>query len=148
MTYLSHFRSNTHYRPLWSPAIYALSGYINEHGFESTGIVSADCCLHNQLRALAPKKLRRRIRDFWPAFKELPKNPEEQNAMLRNIFPVGKTLVVTFDASKETFPETRPNFLALLAAHPELSSRLVKEFWYGGERIYELYEVVRVPHQI
>ena len=68
--------------------------------------------------------------------------------MLRNLFPEGKTLVVTFDASKETFPETRPNFLALLAAHPEFNSRLVKEFWYGGERIYELYEVVRVPHQI
>jgi hypothetical protein len=148
MIYLSHFRSNPHYRPLWSPAIYALSSYINEHGFESTEIVSADCCLHNQLRALAPKKLRRRIRDFWPAFKELPKNPAEQNAMLRNIFPEGKTLVVTFDASKETFPETRPNFLALLAAHPELNFQLVKEFWYGGEKIYELYEVVRVPHQI
>lgn len=146
--YLSHFRNNPHYRPLWSPAIYALASYINEHGFESAKIISVDCCLHNQLRALAPKKLRRRIRDFWPAFKELPKNPEEQESMLKAIFPEGKTLVVTFDASKETFPETRPNFLALLAAHPEISSGLVKEFWYGGEKIYEIYEVVRPPHGI
>ena len=146
MIYLSHFRSNPHYRPLWSPELYALSRYIDKHGFESKKIICADCCVCIQLHVLAPKKLRRRVRDFWPVFKELPRNPEEQDAMLRNLFPEGKTFVVTFDASKETFPETRPNFLALLAAHPELSSRLVKEFWYGGERIYELYEVVRASH--
>jgi hypothetical protein len=146
MVYLSHFRNDPRYPPLWSPEIYSLSRYINEHGFESKIIICADCCVNNQLRALAPKKLRRRMRDFWPAFKNLPNNPEEQNKLLENIFPEGKTFVVTFDASKETFPETRPNFLALLAAHPELSSRLVKEFWYGGERIYELYEVVRASH--
>ncbi len=144
--YLSHFRNDPRYAPLWSPEIYSLSRYINEHGFESKKIICADCCVNNQLRALAPKKLRRRMRDFWPAFKELPKNPEEQNKLLEKIFPEGKTFVVTFDASKETFPETRANFIALLSAHPELNSRLVRELWYGGEKIYELYEVIRPPH--
>jgi hypothetical protein len=146
MIYLSHFRSNPHYQPLWSPEIYSLSRFINDHGFEAKNIICADCCVHNQLRALAPKKLRRRIVDFWPVFKDLPKNPEERNTLVKRIFPEGKTFVVTFDASKETFPETRPNFIALLSAHPELNSRLVREFRYGGEKIYELYEVVRLPH--
>ncbi|PYJ52463.1 MAG: hypothetical protein DME87_00080, partial [Verrucomicrobia bacterium] len=78
--------------------------------------------------------------------KELDKkNEEKQTATLNHIFPVGKNLVVTFPASKETFPETRRNFFASLATHPELEYRLAKEFWFGGEKIYELYEVVRRP---
>jgi hypothetical protein len=32
-----------------------------------------------------------------------------------------------------------------LASHPELKSRLLKEFWYGGEKIYEVYEIDRSP---
>jgi hypothetical protein len=63
--------------------------------------------------------------------------------MLHRIFPEGRNLVLTFAASKETFPETRRNFLDSLRTHPELKSRLAKEFWFGGEKIYELYEVVR-----
>jgi len=47
--------------------------------------------------------------------------------------------------SQELFPETRRNFFASLTTHPELESRLAKEFWFGGEKIYELYEVVRRP---
>ena len=54
--------------------------------------------------------------------------------------------MVTFDASKETFPETRRNFLDFVSAHPELNSRLVNEFWYDGKKIYEVYEVARLPH--
>jgi hypothetical protein len=146
MVYLSHFRNNPQYKPLWSPAIYSLSRYINGHGRDSQKIILVDCCIE-QLHVLAPKKIRGRIRDFWPDFKQLPKTRDEQNAMLANIFPEGRTLVVTFDASKEQFPETRKNFFALLSTHPELNYRLVTEFWYGGERIYELYEVVRLPHQ-
>jgi hypothetical protein len=53
--------------------------------------------------------------------------------------------VLTFAASKETFPETRRNFLAALASHPELNSRLLKEFRYGGENMYEVYEIDRQP---
>jgi len=106
-----------------------------------------DWGLHNQLHALAPKKLRRRMHDYWPAFKELRnRNREKQTATLHYFFPVGKSLVVTFAASKETFPATRRNFLASVASDPALKSRLVKEFWFGGEKIYELYEVVRWPH--
>ena len=30
-----------------------------------------------------------------------------------------------------------------MASHPELKSRLLKEFWYGGEKIYEVYEIDR-----
>jgi hypothetical protein len=142
LTYVSHFRSDSRYKPLWSPAIYSLSRYINDYERESQKIVSVDCCLE-QLQMLAPKKLRRRFRDLWPDFRRLPKTRGEQDALLANIFPQGRTLVITFDPSKETFPETRKNFFALLSAHPELECRLVKEFWYGGEKIYELYEVVR-----
>jgi hypothetical protein len=146
MVYVSHFRNNSHYKPLWSPAIYSLSRYINDHGRDSQKIILVDCCLE-QLHVLAPKKVGRRIRDFWPAFRQPPKTRDEQNAMLTNIFPEGRSLVVTFDASKEAFPETRQNFFSLLSTHPELNYRLVTEFWYGGEKIYEVYEVVRLPHQ-
>jgi hypothetical protein len=142
LRYVSHFRSDSRYKPLWSPAIYSLSRYINDYERGSQKIVSVDCCLE-QLQMLAPKKLRRRFRDLWSDFRRLPKTRDEQDAMLANIFPQGRTLVITFDPSKETFPETRKNFFALLSAHPELECRLVKEFWYGGEKIYELYEVVR-----
>ncbi len=80
----------------------------------------------------------------WPTFQQLDKkNQEEQNAALRSIFPEGKTLALTFAASKETFPETRQNFLAALASHAELKCRLITEFWYGGEKIYEVYEIDR-----
>ena len=143
--YLSHFRTNSHYSPHWSPEIYSLSHYINEHGFEAKSVICVDWGLHNQLHALAPMELRRRMRDCWPTFKELDKkNEEKQTATLNHIFPVGESLVVTF-VSQELFPETRRNFFASLATHPELESRLAKEFWFGGEKIYELYEVVRRP---
>ena len=144
--YLFHFRTNPRYSPRWSPEIYSLSHYINEHGFEAKSIICVDWGLHNQLHALAPKKLRRRMHDFWPAFKELGnKNWEKQSAVVNHIFPKGKSLVLTFAASKETFPETRRNFLDSLSTHPELKSHLVKEFWFAGEKIYELYEIFRPP---
>jgi hypothetical protein len=85
------------------------------------------------------------MHDYWPTFKELGKeNQETQSAKLNFIFPEGKSLALTFAASKETFPETRQNFLAALANHPELKSRLLK-FWYAGEKIYEVYEIDRSP---
>jgi len=51
--YLSHFRTNVHYNPRWSPEIYSLSEYVNKHGFEANRIISADWGLHNQLHACA-----------------------------------------------------------------------------------------------
>ena len=63
--------------------------------------------------------------------------------MLHFIFPEDKVFVLLFPASKEIVPEARRNFLASLASHPELQSRLAKEFWLGNEKIYELYEVTR-----
>src|SRR5205807_4666154 len=76
-TYLSHFRTNRHYNPRWSPEIYSVSEYINEHGFEANCIISADWGLHDQLHALAPKTLRRRMRDFWPVFKQLGQKTQQ-----------------------------------------------------------------------
>ena len=142
--YLSRFEANASYNPRWSPEIYSLSQYINEQGLEAQSVVSVDWGLHNQLHALAPRKLRRRMHDDWPTFKTLEnEDQEKQSAVLNQIFPEGKSLALTFTASKETFPETRRNFLAVLASHPELKWRLVKEFWYAGEKIYEVYEVDR-----
>jgi hypothetical protein len=144
MSYLSHFRSNPHYTPFWSPEIYSLSRYVNEHGFNSKRIIYLDWGLHVQLHALAPKELRRRMYDDWPTFLALSKiDKEKQTAALNQIFPEGKSLAVTFAQSKEMFPDTRRNFLAALAARPEFKSRLVKEFWFGGEKIYEVYEIDR-----
>jgi hypothetical protein len=144
MSYLSHFRSDPHYTAQWSPEIYSLSRYINQHGFEAQAIISVDWGLHNQLHALASKKLRKRMRNPWPTFRRLTqKNEAERTAILHSFFPEGKVFALTFAASKETFPETRRNFLALLASHPEVQSRLAKDFWSGDEKIYELYEVTR-----
>ena len=142
--YLSRFQAASHYNPRWSPEIYSLSHYINEHGIEAKGVISVDWGLHNQLHALAPRELQPRMHDYWPSFQDLgKKNQEEQTTNLNFLFPEGKTLAVTFAASKETFPETRQNFLAALASHPELKGRLLKEFWYAGEKIYEVYEIDR-----
>jgi hypothetical protein len=146
--YLFHFRTNPNYNPRWSPEIYSLSHYINEHGFEANSVICVDWGLHNQLHALAPKKLRPRMHDYWPVFKDLGnKNQEQQSAMLNYIFPKGKNLVLAFAASKETFPETRRNFLASLAGHPELQSHLAKQFRSGNDAIYEVYEVVRASNR-
>ena len=146
MSYLSHFRSNPHYTASWSPEIYSLSHYVNEHGFQARSIICVDWGLHTQLHALAPKELRRRMHDDWPTFLTLSqKDKESQTAALNYIFPEGKSLAVTFAPSKETFPDTTRNFLAALAARPEFKSRLVKEFCFGGEKIYEMYEIVRTP---
>jgi len=142
--YLSHFRTDPHYNPRWSPEIYSLSRYINEHGFEANGIISIDWGLHNQLHALAPKELRTRMHDYWPLFRELrEKDQAKQTATLRYVFPKGSSFVLTFAASKETFHETRQNFLDSLATRPELQSRVLEEFWFADEKIYELYEVSR-----
>jgi hypothetical protein len=144
--YLSRFRTNSHYNPGWSPAIYSLSYYINEHGREAQSIISTDWGLHNQLHTLAPRTLRPRMRDEWPGFIQLTdKDQTNQTAALNRIFPEGKSFAITFAASKEAFPETRRNFLAAVASDPELKCRLVKEFWYAGEKIYELYEIDRSP---
>jgi hypothetical protein len=144
--YLSHFGATPHCNPRWSPEIYSLSHYVNEHGFKAKSIICVDWGLHTQLHALAPKKLRRRMHDDWPTFQTLSqKDKESQTAALNYIFPQGKSLAVTFAPPKETFPDTRRNFLAALAARPEFKSRLVKEFWFGGEKIYEMYEIVRTP---
>ena len=127
-----------------SPEIYFLSQYINEHGLEAQSLVYVDWGLHNQLHALASKELQLRMHDYWPAFQILGKgNQERQSAKLNSIFPEGKSFVLTFAAPKETFP--RQNSLAALASHPELKSRLLKEFWYAGEKIYEVYEIDRSP---
>jgi hypothetical protein len=84
------------------------------------------------------------MHDSWPIFKTLETHSrEQQSAILKDIFPKGKSLAVTFAASKETFPETRRNFLAALAGDPELKSRLVTDFKSGRESIYEVYEVDR-----
>jgi hypothetical protein len=144
--YLSHFRANPHYNPGWSPEIYSLSDYVNEHGFEAKSIICVDWGLHTQLHALAPKKLRRRIHDYWPVFQTLSQKDEaSQTAALNYVFPKDKSLAVTFAPSKEMFPDTRRNFIAALATRPEFKSRLVKEFWFKGEKIYEVYEIVRAP---
>ena len=146
--YLSRFRTTSHYNPRWSPEIYSLSQYINEHGFETQSIISVDWGLHNQLHALAPKKLRRRMHDPWPTFQTLAqKDQKTQTAVLNHLFPKGKTLALTFAASKETFPEARRNFLAALANNSELKWHLLKEFWYGGDKIYEVYEIDRLIDQ-
>jgi hypothetical protein len=107
-------------------------------------VISVDWGLHNQLHALAPRKLRSRMRDYWPVFREWgTRNRDRQDAMLRYIFREGKSFVLTFAPSKETFPEARQNFFDALATHPELKSRLVEEFWFGGEKIYQVYEIWR-----
>jgi hypothetical protein len=132
-----------------SPEIYSLSQYINERGLAAQSVVYVDWGLHNQLHALAPRELQLRMHDYWPTFKELGKeNQERQSAALNFIFPEGKSLALTFVASKETFPETGQNFLAALTSHPELKCRLIKEFWYAGEKIYEVYEIDRSPRRI
>jgi Dolichyl-phosphate-mannose-protein mannosyltransferase len=146
--YLSRFQRNSHYNPRMAPEIYALSHYISEHGFEVQRVICVDWGLHNQLHALASKKLQRRMKDWWPTFAKLGKeNQQTQSAKLKLIFPEGKSFALTFAASKETFPETRQNLLAALASHPELKSRLLKEFWYAGEKIYEVYEIDRLIDQ-
>ena len=146
MRYLSHFRSNPHYTAQWSPEIYSLSHYVNEHGFQAKSIICVDWGLHTQLHALAPKELRPRIHDDWGTFQTLSqKDKESQTAALNQIFSEDKSLAVTFAPSKESFPDTRRNFLAALATRPEFKSRLVKEFWFGGEKIYEMYEIDRAP---
>ena len=143
-SYLSRLRANSHYNARSSPEIYSLSQYINEHGLGVQSVVSVDWGLHNQLHSLAPRDLQRRMRDDWPTFLNLGKEGQErQTADLSFIFPEGKSLALTFAATKETFPETRRNFLAALATHPELKSRLVKDFSSAGERIYEVYEIDR-----
>jgi hypothetical protein len=142
--YLAHFRSDPHYRGRWSPAIYELADYINQHGPEAEGIISTDWGTHFQLHALAPKSLRGRLHDWNPTFNEInTMTPDQQNRLLNRIFPAGKSLAITFAAGKETFPATRRNFLALLGNHHELTYQLTREFWYGGEKIYEVYEVAR-----
>jgi hypothetical protein len=84
------------------------------------------------------------MHDDWPTFLNRGKeNQNRQSANLDAIFPAGKTLALTFAASKETFPETRRNFLAALASNPELKGGLLKEFWYASEKIYEVYEIDR-----
>lgn len=123
--------------------------YINEHGLEAQSVVCVGWGLHNQLHAVAPKELQLRMHDYWPAFQKLGNGTQErQSAKLNFIFPEGKSLALTLAASKETFPETGQNFLAPLANHPELKSRFLKEFWYAGEKIYELYEIDRPPGRV
>src|SRR5207249_12086174 len=116
---------NSHYSPRWSPEIYTLSRYINEHGLEAKSVISVDWGLHNQLHALAPKKLRQRMHDCWPMFKNLANQTQERQAVkLHYVFPEGKSLALAFAPSTETFPETSPNFLAPLAARSERKSSL------------------------
>lgn len=118
-------------------------------GLEAQSVVYVDWGLHNQLHALAPKGTAATDARLLAGFPKPGKgNQERQSAKLNSIFPEGKSLVLTFALSKETFFETRQNFLAALASHPELKSRLLKEFWYAGEKIYELYEIDRPPGRV
>ena len=148
MSYLSHFRSNPHYAAQWSPEIYSLSHYVNEHGFQAKSIICVDWGCTPSSRHLHPSNCGGGCMITGQLSRALSqKDKESQTAALNDIFPEGKSLAATFAASKETFPETRRNFLTSVTAHPELKSQLVKEFWFGGEKIYELYEVVRPPTQ-
>jgi hypothetical protein len=86
------FRSNPHYDARWSPEIYSLSlslsHYVNEQGSAFRSIISVDWGLRNQIYALAPTKLRKHVRDYWPSFREMgKKTQQQQSATLNYIFP-------------------------------------------------------------
>jgi hypothetical protein len=53
----------------------------------------------------------------------LRRDQKEQTATLNQFLQKGKTFVLTFAAWKETFPETRRNFIASMIVQPELKSR-------------------------
>jgi hypothetical protein len=72
--------------------------------------------LHNQLHALASKKLQPRMHDYWPAFQKLEKENQKRQSAVLNAIREGKSLALTFAASKETFPKTPQNFRCALCA--------------------------------
>jgi hypothetical protein len=119
----------------WSPEIYSLSRYVNEHGFEAKSIICVDWGLYTQFQALAPKQLRRRMHDYWPTFQTLSqKDKESQTAALNDIFPEGKSLAATFAASKETFPETRRKFPYLGDSSPRAEISIGEGILVWGEK--------------
>jgi hypothetical protein len=81
-------RMASFYNPRWSPEIYSLSKYVNERGFQAQRIISVDWGIHDQ-HALAPKKLRVRMRDLWTTFKRWARRLNSSRRQRCEIFSRG-----------------------------------------------------------
>ena len=143
--YLSHLRTNLHYNPRWCPETYSLSEYINNHGFEVNRIISVDLWdaqpgprARAQEAPAANAGFIAHIQTIWAEGSTGAKRNTAQHFSREHKFCANICRLEGNVSQKHG-----KIFFAPLAAHPELKSRLAKEFWFGGEKIYELCEVVR-----
>jgi hypothetical protein len=143
--YLRHFQTSSAYNPRWSAVIYTLAAFINREGMNVDKIICIDWGLMNQLEALSPTEILKKLKDDWPFFKDLgessrPSTPHD----LVPIFNERRSLALTFAESKGTFPATRRAFLAGVDSSL-FETRLLKQVKSQNERLYEIYEVTRTP---
>jgi hypothetical protein len=75
------------------------------------------------------------MHDYWPAFQKLEKENQKRQSAVLNAIREGKSLALTFAASKETFPKTPQNFRCALCARSLKSAVVTCTREPGRERM-------------
>jgi len=139
--YDRNFRPTAEFVPHWSPVIYELVDFLNQHPAER--ITSVDWGLHNQIWALGTPRTRAVARDRWFQFRWLGDlSGQERNDLLREFEGV-RGLAITYGPGGDGFNNfgTKPNFLkwcAALGIVPKLERVFTSPV---GTVIYEVYSV-------
>jgi len=139
--YDRNFRPTAEFVPHWSPVIYQLVDFLNQHPAER--ITSVDWGLHNQIWALGTSRTRAVARDRWFQFRWLGDlSGQERNDLLRDFEGV-RGLAITYGPGGDGFNNfgTKPNFLkwcAALGIVPKLERVFTSP---AGTVIYEVYSV-------
>jgi dolichyl-phosphate-mannose-protein mannosyltransferase len=136
--YERRFRPTAEFEPQWSPVVYDLVDYLNDHSAD--GIVSVDWGIHNQVWALGTPRARATSRDRWPQFRTLG-DRRAQELLYRSDFEDRRVLAILHGPGWDIMPTVRKNFLEWADAFgmvPTLDRVFTSP---AGTVIFEVYSV-------
>jgi Dolichyl-phosphate-mannose-protein mannosyltransferase len=136
--YERNLRPTAEFEPHWSPVIYQLVDYLDQHPAER--IVSVDWGTHNQIWALGNSRTRAIARDRWPQFRTLG-DASRQALIYRRDFEGLRGLAILHGRGWDIMPSVRSNFMKWSAAMG-MVPKLVRVFTSpAGTVVYEVYAV-------
>ncbi len=140
--YETKLNGNFHYSSAWSPQIYDLAVYAQQHSGDE--VISADWGIHNQVFALVDASTRRKCLDLWPTFQEM-NDPAASIDFYRAFFSDKSGVVLVHAEGAAIMPRARDQFLAF-AHYYAVPIRLSSTFVDGqGQPVFEAYSFSASP---
>ncbi|HET8644231.1 MAG TPA: hypothetical protein VFO85_02005, partial [Vicinamibacteria bacterium] len=101
--------------PLFTPAIYELSRWVNPRLPKVASVITADWGLRYPLRTLAPAGERQKVRDFWLVFREHDRG--EGRYLYKEWFEGRRVIAVSYQPHRHVFAESDRNWRRFLEKH-------------------------------